>query len=212
MNQQSTSELPQLPEDTVEVQYAEEDQTVQIQSLMKKIQDLLLTQSKKKGKRREQSSYTPGASPKPRSQNIPRRAFVTTPNSPNELQQKAPRKGKPVVRIQAKDYNLNDGGEEVEPFIRKVERIAQIEGETDENIEMQLAFWTREPRISDEIEAMPGYEEGTWAQLKNDLMRNGKEWNLKEDTEKTHSLSFLMIPKRMEEWVFYHNIKIYGRI
>ncbi|MBW0570311.1 hypothetical protein O181_110026 [Austropuccinia psidii MF-1] len=67
MNQQSTSELPPLPEYTVEGHYAEkseeEDQTVQIQSLMKQMQDLLLTQSKKKGKRREQTSYTPGASP-----------------------------------------------------------------------------------------------------------------------------------------------------
>ncbi|MBW0590150.1 hypothetical protein O181_129865 [Austropuccinia psidii MF-1] len=67
MNQQSTSDLPPLPEENVEGKYAEEseeeDQTVQIQSLMKQMQDLLLTQSKKKGKRREQTSYTPGASP-----------------------------------------------------------------------------------------------------------------------------------------------------
>ncbi|MBW0536303.1 hypothetical protein O181_076018 [Austropuccinia psidii MF-1] len=146
MNQQSTSDLPPLPEDTVEGQYAEEseeeDQTVQIQSLMKQMQDLLLTQSKKKGKRREQTSYTPGASPseptlprhvrpedspisptpgpratstpatEPRTQNIPRRVFVTTPNNPSPLQQKVPRQERPVVKIKAKDYNLNfDGGE-----------------------------------------------------------------------------------------------------
>ncbi|MBW0589785.1 hypothetical protein O181_129500 [Austropuccinia psidii MF-1] len=67
MNQQSTSDLPPLPEDTVEGHYAEEseeeDQTVQIQSLMKEMKDLLLTQGKKKQKRREQASYTPVASP-----------------------------------------------------------------------------------------------------------------------------------------------------
>ncbi|MBW0519889.1 hypothetical protein O181_059604 [Austropuccinia psidii MF-1] len=35
---------------------------------------------------------------------------------------------------------------------------------------MQMAFWTTEPRISDAIEAMPGYEEGNWTQLKKDLI------------------------------------------
>ncbi|MBW0491626.1 hypothetical protein O181_031341 [Austropuccinia psidii MF-1] len=160
MNQQSTSYLPPLPENTVEGQYAEEieeeDQTVQIQSLMKKMQDLLLTQRNKKVKRRKQKSYTPGASPsepklprhvrpadspisptpgpratstlakEPRTQNIPRKVFVTTPNSPSLLQQKVPRQERPVVKIQAKDYHLNFDGEEVEKFIKKVERIAQI--------------------------------------------------------------------------------------
>ncbi|MBW0541774.1 hypothetical protein O181_081489 [Austropuccinia psidii MF-1] len=203
MNQQSTAELPPLPEDTVEGKYAEdskeEDQTVQIQSLMKQMQDLLLTQSKKKGKRREQKSYTPGASPseptlprhfrpedspisttpgpratstsetEPKTQNIPRRVFVTTPNNPSPLQQKVPRQERPVVEIKEKDYNLNFDGEEVEKFIRKVERIAQIEGATDEHLEMQMEFWTTEPRISDAIEAIPGYEEGNWMQLKKDL-------------------------------------------
>ncbi|MBW0563409.1 hypothetical protein O181_103124 [Austropuccinia psidii MF-1] len=170
MNQQSTSDLPPLPEDTVEGQYAEEseeeDKTVQIQRIMKQIQDLLLTQSKKKDKRREKSSYTPGASPseptlprnvrheyspisptpgaratstpetEPKPQNIPRRVFVTTPNNPSPLQQQVPRKERPVVKIKAKDYNLNFDGEEVEKFSKKVERIAQIEGETDEDLAM----------------------------------------------------------------------------
>ncbi|MBW0559314.1 hypothetical protein O181_099029 [Austropuccinia psidii MF-1] len=67
MNQKSTSDLPPLPKNTEEGQYAEEseeeDKTVQIQRLMKQMQYLLLTQSKKKGKRREQTSYTPRASP-----------------------------------------------------------------------------------------------------------------------------------------------------
>ncbi|MBW0498406.1 hypothetical protein O181_038121 [Austropuccinia psidii MF-1] len=46
--------------------------------------------------------------------------------------------------------------------------IAQIEGETDEDLAMQMAFCTTDPRISDAIEAMPGYEEGNWTQLKKD--------------------------------------------
>ncbi|MBW0586417.1 hypothetical protein O181_126132 [Austropuccinia psidii MF-1] len=35
---------------------------------------------------------------------------------------------------------------------------------------MQMEFWTTDPRISDGIEAMPGYEEGNWTQLKKDLI------------------------------------------
>ncbi|MBW0568057.1 hypothetical protein O181_107772 [Austropuccinia psidii MF-1] len=164
------------------------------------MQDLLLTQNKKKEKRREQTSYTPGASPsestlprhvrpedspisptpgpratstpetEPRTQNIPRRVFVTTPNNPSPLQQKAPRQERPVVKINAKDYNLNLDGEEVEKLIKKVERIAQIEGATDEDLAMQMAFWTTNQKVSDAIEAMPGYEEGNWTQLKKDLI------------------------------------------
>ncbi|MBW0551837.1 hypothetical protein O181_091552 [Austropuccinia psidii MF-1] len=160
MNQQSISDVPLLPEGTVDGQYAEkseeEDQTVQIQIIMKQMQYLLFEQSKKKGKRREQTSYTPGASSseptiprhvrpedspisptpgpratstpatEPRSKDISRIGFVTTPNSPSPLQKKVPRKEIPVVRIKAKDYNLNFDGEEVEKCIKKVERIASI--------------------------------------------------------------------------------------
>ncbi|MBW0529220.1 hypothetical protein O181_068935 [Austropuccinia psidii MF-1] len=123
---------------------------------MKQMQYLLFKQRKKKGKRREQTSYTPGASsselplprhaiseyspisPTPgpratstpgtetRSEDIPRIVFVTTPNNPSPLQHKAPRQEIPVVKIKAKDYNLNFYGEEVEKFIKKVERIASI--------------------------------------------------------------------------------------
>ncbi|MBW0483487.1 hypothetical protein O181_023202 [Austropuccinia psidii MF-1] len=117
---------------------------------MKQMQELLITQRKKKGKGRQQTSYTPGASPseptlprhvrpedspmsptpgpratstpetEPRTQNIPMGFFVTTPNIPSPLQQICPRQEKPVVKIKAKDSNLNFDGEEVEEFIRKV--------------------------------------------------------------------------------------------
>ncbi|MBW0567157.1 hypothetical protein O181_106872 [Austropuccinia psidii MF-1] len=33
-----------------------------------------------------------------------------------------------------------------------------------------MEFWTTEPRISDAIEVMPGYEEGNCTQLKKDLI------------------------------------------
>ncbi|MBW0508363.1 hypothetical protein O181_048078 [Austropuccinia psidii MF-1] len=106
----------------------------------------------------------------PRSQNIPRRVFVTTLNNPSLLQQKIPRQGIPLVKIEAKDYNLNFDGEEVEKFIIKGERIAQIEGETDEDLAMQMEIWTTDQKVGDAIEAVPGYEEGSWTQLKKDLI------------------------------------------
>ncbi|MBW0543167.1 hypothetical protein O181_082882 [Austropuccinia psidii MF-1] len=199
MDQQSTSKLPPLPEDTVEGQYeeedGEEDQTVKIQSFMKQMQDFLI-QTSKKGKRRQSMPNTPGNSPseptlwrhirpedspisstlgpratstpetEPRINNIPRRAFVSTHNNPRPLQQQVLKQERPVVKIKAKDYNLNFNGEEVEKFIKKVEIIAQIEGESDEDLAIKMAFWTTEPRMSDTIEAIPGYEEGNWTQLK----------------------------------------------
>ncbi|MBW0516778.1 hypothetical protein O181_056493 [Austropuccinia psidii MF-1] len=158
MNQQSTSDLPPLPEDTGEGQYAEESKEEGQKSTntksFEKMQELFLTQSKKKGKRREQASYTPVASPseptlpkhvrheyspisptpgpretftpetEPITQNIPRRGFVPTPNNPSPLQQRVPSPERPVVKIKAKYYNINFDGEELEKFIRKVERIA----------------------------------------------------------------------------------------
>ncbi|MBW0462425.1 hypothetical protein O181_002140 [Austropuccinia psidii MF-1] len=204
-DQQSTSNLPPLPpEDTGDEQYAgeseEEDQTEQIQNLMKQMKDLLSTQGKNKVKRRQSTSYTPGASPsepsfpkhvrpeespisptpgprakftpatESRSSNTPRRVFVSKPTNPSPLQQEIPRKERSVVKIKAKNYNLNFNGEEVEKFIKKIERIAQIGGATEEALEMQMAFWTTDSKISDAIEAMPGYEEGKQMELKKDLI------------------------------------------
>ncbi|MBW0588259.1 hypothetical protein O181_127974 [Austropuccinia psidii MF-1] len=131
---QSTSKLPPLPEDTVEGQYEEEseeeDQSEYLMRLFKetqeqraqKLQDTINNLSKKKGKRRGSTSYTPGASPsepslprhvrpeespisptpgpratstpatESRPSNIPRRVFVSTPTNPSPLQQAIPRK------------------------------------------------------------------------------------------------------------------------
>ncbi|MBW0571838.1 hypothetical protein O181_111553 [Austropuccinia psidii MF-1] len=134
MNQQSASDLPPLPEDTVEGQYSEEseeeDQTVQIQSLIKQISS---EPTLPRNVRPEDSPILPTPGPRatstsatePRTQNIPRGVFVTTPHNPNPLWKKVPRQEIPVVKIKTKDYNLNLDGE-VEKFIRKLERIAQI--------------------------------------------------------------------------------------
>ncbi|MBW0503180.1 hypothetical protein O181_042895 [Austropuccinia psidii MF-1] len=169
------------------------------------MQDLLLTQSKKQRKKKgikilhtwSQSKATSTPATKPRSQNIPRRGFVTKPNTPSPLQQKVPRQDRPVVKIKAKDYNLNSDGEEVEKFIKKVERIAQIEGETDEDLEMQMAFWTTDQNVSDAIESVPGYEEGNWTQLKKDLIT---KWGRVEPARRyiKHSLMNLF-PETQED-------------
>ncbi|MBW0532342.1 hypothetical protein O181_072057 [Austropuccinia psidii MF-1] len=170
MTQQSTSNLPPSPpEDTGEEQYAEE------------------TQSKKKGNRRGSTSYTPGGSPseptlprhirpeespssptpgpratstpetQPRPQTHQMRAFFSTPTNPSPLQHQILRQESPVVKIKAKDYNQNFNGEEVEKFIRKVERIAQIEGAREEDLEIQMEFCTTDSKNSDAIKPMPGY-------------------------------------------------------
>ncbi|MBW0529160.1 hypothetical protein O181_068875 [Austropuccinia psidii MF-1] len=160
----------------------------------------LLSQTSKKGKRRQSIPNTPGNSPSepalprhirpedspispkpgprakstpetnPRINNIPSRAFFPTPDSPSTLQQQVLKQERPVVEIKAKDYNVNFHGEEGEKFIKNVERIAQIEGETDGDLAMQMAFCTTDPRICDAIEAMPRYEEGNWTQLKKDFI------------------------------------------
>ncbi|MBW0589889.1 hypothetical protein O181_129604 [Austropuccinia psidii MF-1] len=131
---QSTSKLPPLPEDTVEGKYAEEseeeDQSEYLKRLYKetqeqmaqKLQDIMNNLSKAKGKRREKTSYTPGASPsepslprhvrpeestisptpvprakstpatESRPSNIAKRVLVLTPTNPSPLQQEIPRK------------------------------------------------------------------------------------------------------------------------
>ncbi|MBW0488647.1 hypothetical protein O181_028362 [Austropuccinia psidii MF-1] len=136
MGQQSTSKLPPLPEDTVEGQYEEENgeevKTVKIQSFMKQMQDFLLSQTSKKGKRRQSIPNTPWNSPSestlprhirpedspisttfgpsatstpkknPIVNNISRRAFVSTFNNPSPLQKQVLKQERLVVKIKAK--------------------------------------------------------------------------------------------------------------
>ncbi|MBW0510054.1 hypothetical protein O181_049769 [Austropuccinia psidii MF-1] len=208
MNQKSTSDLPPLPEETVEGQYAEasaeEDERVQIQSLMKKMQDLLLTRSKKKGNMREQTSYTPGASPsepslprhvrpedspisptpgpratstpkkEQRSQSIPKKVSLTTPNHPCPLQKEIPKATSPIVKIRVKDYNLVFDSNEVENFIKRVEEEAEIEGASGEDIARQDISMSASEEGKEKIEAMQGYEEKNWTKLKKTYYRMGE--------------------------------------
>ncbi|MBW0486859.1 hypothetical protein O181_026574 [Austropuccinia psidii MF-1] len=177
MDQQSTSELPPLPEDTVEGQHAEEseeeDQTVQIQSLMKKMQDLLLKQRKKKEKRWEKTSYTPGASSSeptlprhvrpedspispipglratstPKTEQIsliiPKKVFLSTPNHPCLSQKEITKVNSPIVKIRAKDYNIVFDSNEVEKVIKIVEAEAEIEGAGGEDIARKIIFYVK---------------------------------------------------------------------
>ncbi|MBW0561705.1 hypothetical protein O181_101420 [Austropuccinia psidii MF-1] len=164
------------------------------------MQDILTTQRQKKGQRRVSKSYTPGGNPSeptlprhvrpeespssptpgPRAASTPatepslqrnkRGAFFSAPTYPSPLQHQILRRERQVVKIKAKYYNLNLNLEEVKKFISKVERMAQIEGSREEDLLMEMSFWTSDSKISDDVEAIPGYEEGSWNQLKKDLI------------------------------------------
>ncbi|MBW0525205.1 hypothetical protein O181_064920 [Austropuccinia psidii MF-1] len=178
MYQHSTSKLSPLPKYTVEVHYEEkveeEDSPVTIQSFMKKMQEF-------KHIRPEDSLILPTPGPMenstqetyPRIQIIPRRVFVSTPNNPSPLQQQVLRQETLVAKIEAKDNDLKFNEEEVETLVKKVERIAQINGKKYEDLAMGMAFWTTGPRVSEAIEAIPGYGELT--QLKKSLIA---EWGI----------------------------------
>ncbi|MBW0499676.1 hypothetical protein O181_039391 [Austropuccinia psidii MF-1] len=123
---------------------------------MNQMQYFLLTQSKKKRKRRSSTAYTPGGNPsepslpghvrpeelpsspklgpratstpatESRTQFIPRRVFVNTPKHPSSLYQEITRVEKTVVKIRAKDYSLIFEGNEVEKFIKRMKAAAEF--------------------------------------------------------------------------------------
>ncbi|MBW0477092.1 hypothetical protein O181_016807 [Austropuccinia psidii MF-1] len=113
MDQQSTSNLPPLPpEDTREEQYAEESEG---EDQTETIQDSPSEQTLPRHVRPEESPISP--TPGPRATSTPgtesrpqphqRRAFFSTPTNPSPLQHETFRQDRPVVKIKAKDYNLN---------------------------------------------------------------------------------------------------------
>ncbi|MBW0592624.1 hypothetical protein O181_132339 [Austropuccinia psidii MF-1] len=151
------------------------------------MQDLLLTQSKRKGKRREQTFYKPGASPteptlprhvrpedspisptpvprttstsktEQRSPTITKKVFLTTPNHSSSLQKEIPKVTSPIVKIRAKDYILVFDGNEVEKFIKRVEEAAEIEGASGEDIARKVIFMSASEEVKEKIEAMQGH-------------------------------------------------------
>ncbi|MBW0537030.1 hypothetical protein O181_076745 [Austropuccinia psidii MF-1] len=144
----------------------------------------------------------------PRTQNIPRGAFVTTPNAPIPLQKQVLRQERPFFKIKEKDYNPNFDVEEVEKCFRKVEIIAKIKGETDEEQAMKMTFWTTEPRMSDAIGAMPVYEEGNWTQLKRDHIT---KWGRVEPERRYRKGSLIKLFKYTQEDGGIGNISKYKK-
>ncbi|MBW0516579.1 hypothetical protein O181_056294 [Austropuccinia psidii MF-1] len=78
-----------------------------------------------------------------RQNTLPRRVNISA-QIPNPLHQEIPRKTTPIVKIRARDYNLWFDGKDVERLIKKVENIAEIEGESGRDIARQMAFWTKD--------------------------------------------------------------------
>ncbi|MBW0471642.1 hypothetical protein O181_011357 [Austropuccinia psidii MF-1] len=175
MVQKSSSNLLPLPEDTVKRQYSEEseeeDKTESIQAshswptLPSHVRHEELPSSPTPLPR---ETYTPET--ESRLQLHQRREFLSTPTKPSTLQQQIPRKEITVEKTKAKDYKLNLNGEKLEKFIRKLGRKSQNEGDNGGDLAMEMAFWTKYPRISDAIEEIKGHEEGNWSQLKKDLI------------------------------------------
>ncbi|MBW0543350.1 hypothetical protein O181_083065 [Austropuccinia psidii MF-1] len=105
------------------------------------------------------ATSTPGTFP--RAARFGKRVHITTPTQKPERATIPTRK---IVKIKAKDYNLNFYGSDVEDFIKRAERIASIEGANERDLAMQIAFWSEDKDIRYEIKGMPGYEIEDWDQ------------------------------------------------
>ncbi|MBW0580040.1 hypothetical protein O181_119755 [Austropuccinia psidii MF-1] len=123
------------------------------------------------------ATSTPGTLP--RAARFAKRVHITTPTQQPERATIPTRK---IVKIKAKDYNLNFDGSDVEDFIKRAERIASIEGANESNLAMQIAFWSEDKDIRYEIEGMPGYEMEDWDQLKKEMI---SKWG-KVEPERRH--------------------------
>ncbi|MBW0562414.1 hypothetical protein O181_102129 [Austropuccinia psidii MF-1] len=98
----------------------------------------------------------------------------------SSLHQEIPRNTTPIVKIRAKDYNMWFDGKDVEIFIKKVENIAEIEGESGKDIARKIAFWTKDEEISYHIEGITGYESANWDQLQVDMKRRWGKFSPKK--------------------------------
>ncbi|MBW0527281.1 hypothetical protein O181_066996 [Austropuccinia psidii MF-1] len=94
-----------------------------------------------------------------RSNALPKRVNIDAQAS-SPLQQEIPRKNTPIVKIRPKDYNFWFYGNVVERFIKRVENIEEIEGESGRDIARQIFFWNKDQDISYHIEGIPRYETG----------------------------------------------------
>ncbi|MBW0460670.1 hypothetical protein O181_000385 [Austropuccinia psidii MF-1] len=96
------------------------------------------------------ATSTPGTFP--RAARFSKRVHIITPTQKPESVTIPKRK---VVKVKAKDYNLNFYGSDFEDFIKRAEMITPIEGENERDLAIQIAFWSEDKDIRYEIEGMP---------------------------------------------------------
>ncbi|MBW0491567.1 hypothetical protein O181_031282 [Austropuccinia psidii MF-1] len=114
------------------------------------------------------ASSTPFTEKRPNT--LPKSIDIHTQSS-SPLPQEMPRNDTPIVKIGPKDSDLWFDGKEVEIFIKGVENIAKIKGESGRDIARQISFWTQDKDISYHIEGILRYKNGNWEQLKFDMKR-----------------------------------------
>ncbi|MBW0581756.1 hypothetical protein O181_121471 [Austropuccinia psidii MF-1] len=112
------------------------------------------------------ATSTPGTLP--RDARVSQRVHITTPTQKPEIATIPTRK---IAKIKEKDYKLKFNGSYVENFIKRMERIASIEGSNERDLAMQIEFWSEYKDIRYEIEGIPGYKMEEWDQLKKEMIR-----------------------------------------
>ncbi|MBW0560788.1 hypothetical protein O181_100503 [Austropuccinia psidii MF-1] len=115
------------------------------------------------------ATSTPGTLP--RAARFAKRVHITTPTQQPERVTISTRK---IVKIKAKDYNLNFDGSDVEDFFKRAERIVSIEGANERDLAMQIAFWSEDKDKR--------YEMEDWDQLKKEMIN---KWG-KVEQERRH--------------------------
>ncbi|KAI9629741.1 hypothetical protein KEM48_012651 [Puccinia striiformis f. sp. tritici PST-130] len=75
------------------------------------------------------------------------------------------------VMLDIKKLNFHFKGTEVETFIRRVEKLANLQGAGGPDVALQLPFLVSDQKISQYIEDMEGHETADWDLLKKELLR-----------------------------------------
>ncbi|MBW0508080.1 hypothetical protein O181_047795 [Austropuccinia psidii MF-1] len=185
MDKPSSSKLPasieeiqeeNLNEETVEGQ-EEISSKERLQQKILEMKAELLALIKKEGKNRS-SSYTPQNSPLEEQTTLPRtKAKYLTKKSKhffpnyNSITSRNSKKHTPIVKIRPRTTTCGFMERMLKDSSKKVENIAEIEGESGRDIARQIAFWTKDEEIRYHIEGMPGYETADWDELKVDMKR-----------------------------------------
>ncbi|KAI7949116.1 hypothetical protein MJO28_007937 [Puccinia striiformis f. sp. tritici] len=75
------------------------------------------------------------------------------------------------VMLDIKKLNFHFKGTEVETFIRRVEKLANLQGAGGPDVALQLPFLVSDQKISQYIEDMEGHETADWDLLKKELLQ-----------------------------------------